>query len=162
LLETPAKASSFRKAESIEASWPHSALIPNLNDLVAPHPRGYNPPQMLTGRPRPFVYLAMTLALLLTGCALATKAPPRAYAGPDIFASVGETVSFDGSQSVDLDGGEIVLYQWKVTAAPVGREAEVGSVLREGPLESASPLRPLGTGLQTGPRTPLDAKVARV
>jgi hypothetical protein len=75
----------------------------------------------------------MTLALLLTGCALATKAPPRAYAGPDIFASVGETVSFDGSQSVDLDGGEIVLYQWKVTAAPEGREAEVGSVLREDP-----------------------------
>jgi hypothetical protein len=74
----------------------------------------------------------MTLAVMLTGCSLATKAPPRAYAGPDIFASVGETVSFDGSESVDLDGGQIVFYQWKVTAAPEGREAEVGRVLREG------------------------------
>jgi len=72
------------------------------------------------------------VVLTLTGCALATKAPPRAYAGPDISVRVGETVSFDGSESVDLDGGKIVLYQWKVTAAPEGREAEIGRVLREG------------------------------
>ena len=73
-----------------------------------------------------------TVVLTLTGCALATKAPPRAYAGPGISARVGQTVSFDGSQSVDLDGGEIVYYQWKVTAAPEGREEEIGRALREG------------------------------
>ena len=73
-----------------------------------------------------------TVVLTLTGCDLATKAPPRAYAGPDAFASVGQTMSFDGSESVDLDGGEIVYYQWKVTAAPEGREGEIGRVLREG------------------------------
>lgn len=72
------------------------------------------------------------IVLALTGCALATKAPPRAYAGPDVSARVGETVSLDGSQSVDLDGGKIVLYEWKVTAAPQGREAQIGRVLREG------------------------------
>jgi len=73
-----------------------------------------------------------TVVLTLTGCALATKAPPRAYAGPDVSARVGQTVPFDGSLSVDLDGGEIVYYQWKVTAAPEGREEEIGRVLREG------------------------------
>jgi len=72
------------------------------------------------------------LALALTSCALATKAPPRAYAGPDISTRVGETVSFDGSQSVDLDGGQIVHYRWKVTAAPERREEEIGRILHEG------------------------------
>jgi hypothetical protein len=69
---------------------------------------------------------------MLTGCALATKAPPVANAGPDVSARVGQTVSFDGTQSVNLDGGQIVYYQWKVTAAPEGREAEIGRVLRKG------------------------------
>jgi len=72
------------------------------------------------------------LGAMLTGCALATKAPPVANAGPDMTVRVGERASYDGSQSVDLDGGEIVLYQWKVTAAPEGREDEVGRVMREG------------------------------
>jgi hypothetical protein len=76
--------------------------------------------------------LMFVLGATLTGCALATKAPPVANAGPDMTVRVGERVSYDGSQSVDLDGGEIVYYQWKVTAAPEGREEEVGRVLREG------------------------------
>jgi hypothetical protein len=96
-------------------------------------PGDYNPPQMLNWKPPLFVCVVAILVVAPTGCALATKAPPRADAGPDIFASVGETVSFDGSQSADLDGGEIVFYQWTVTAAPEGQEAEVGRVLREGP-----------------------------
>ena len=76
--------------------------------------------------------LFLILAAMLTGCALATKAPPVANAGPDMTVRVGERVSYDGSLSVDLDGGQIVYYQWKVTAAPEGREEEIGRVLREG------------------------------
>jgi hypothetical protein len=72
------------------------------------------------------------VALLLTGCALATKAPPVANAGPDVTVRVGETVAFDGSQSVDLDGGQIVYYRWYIMGTPEGREGEVGRVLREG------------------------------
>jgi hypothetical protein len=68
----------------------------------------------------------------LTGCALATKAPPRANAGPDVLIHVGETFSCDGSSSVDLDGGKIVYYHWRITATPEGREDEVGRVLHEG------------------------------
>jgi hypothetical protein len=80
----------------------------------------------------PILVLTIGLGVALAGCALATKAPPVANAGPDMTARVGERVSYDGSQSVDLDGGEIVYYQWKVTAAPEGREEETGRVLREG------------------------------
>lgn len=76
--------------------------------------------------------LTMLLVASLTGCALATKAPPRAYAGPDTLVHVGGTVSYDGSLSVDLDGGKVVYYQWRITAAPEGREDEIGRVLREG------------------------------
>jgi hypothetical protein len=72
------------------------------------------------------------LAVAVTGCALATKAPPRANAGPDVTVRVGETVSYDGSLSVDLDGGKIVYYQWRVSSAPEGREEAIGRVLREG------------------------------
>ncbi len=70
--------------------------------------------------------------LVVTGCALATKAPPVANAGPDLTARVAEMMSFDGSQSVDLDGGQIVYYRWYVIRTPEGREDEVGRVLREG------------------------------
>ena len=76
--------------------------------------------------------LTMLLGAGLTGCALATKAPPRAHAGPDILVHVGGTVSYDGSLSVDLDGGNIVHYEWRITAAPEGREDHIGRVLREG------------------------------
>jgi len=80
----------------------------------------------------PILPLMFVLGATLAGCALATKAPPRAYAGPDIIAHVGETVSFDGSLSVDLDGGKIVYYHWSIRAAPEGRQDEVGRVLQEG------------------------------
>jgi hypothetical protein len=80
----------------------------------------------------PILVLSLLLGATLTGCALATKAPPRAYAGPDITVHLGETVSYDGSQSVDLDGGKIVYYHWRVASAPEGREDEIGRVLREG------------------------------
>jgi hypothetical protein len=79
----------------------------------------------------PIIALLISLGLILTGCALATKAPPVANAGPDIFAHVGETVSCDGSFSVDLDGGNIVYYRWSIAAAPEGREDQVGSILAE-------------------------------
>jgi len=82
---------------------------------------------------RPTLPLLMLLAAILTGCALITKAPPIANAGPDVTVRIGERVSYDGSQSVDLDGGKIVYYKWYVTAAPEGREDQVGQVLREGP-----------------------------
>jgi hypothetical protein len=75
----------------------------------------------------------MLLAAILTGCALITKAPPIANAGPDVTVRIGERVSHDGSGSVDLDGGRIVYYKWYVTVAPEGREDQVGQVLREGP-----------------------------
>jgi hypothetical protein len=74
----------------------------------------------------------MIVAGLLSGCALATKAPPVADAGPDVTVHVGETVSLDGSSSIDLDGGQIVYYHWSIRAAPEGRQDEVGRVLREG------------------------------
>jgi hypothetical protein len=68
----------------------------------------------------------------LTGCALATKAPPLANAGSDLIVHVGEMVSCDGSLSIDLDGGKIIYYHWRITATPEGREEEVGRVLHEG------------------------------
>ena len=76
--------------------------------------------------------LLMILAAILTGCALITKAPPVANAGPDVTVRIGERVSYDASGSVDLDGGRIVYYKWYITAAPEGREDQVGQVLREG------------------------------
>jgi len=72
------------------------------------------------------------LGATLAGCALATKAPPVANAGPDIIVHVGETVSFDGSLSVDLDGGKIAYYHWSIGASPEGLQDEVGRVLQEG------------------------------
>ncbi|MGB9299682.1 MAG: PKD domain-containing protein [Anaerolineae bacterium] len=81
---------------------------------------------------RPILPLMFVLGATLTGCALATKAPPVADAGPDIIVHLGETVSFDGSLSVDLDGGKIVYYHWSIRAAPEGLQDEVGRVLQEG------------------------------
>ena len=78
------------------------------------------------------LHLLMVVAAVLTGCALATKAPPVANAGPDVTVHVGETVSLDGSSSIDLDGGPIVYYHWSIRAAPEGRQDEVGRVLQEG------------------------------
>ncbi len=37
------------------------------------------------------------LALAVTGCALATKAPPVADAGPDLTVRIGEKVTYDES-----------------------------------------------------------------
>jgi hypothetical protein len=76
--------------------------------------------------------LLICLTLVLTGCALATKAPPIANAGPDVTVRIGERVSYDGSQSADPDGGEIVYYQWRITAVPEGREDQIGVVTWEG------------------------------
>jgi hypothetical protein len=76
--------------------------------------------------------LAILLALALTGCALVTKAPPRAYAGPDMTVRIGETVTYDGSQSVDLNGGRITYYKWYIMGAPEGREDQIGVVIQEG------------------------------
>jgi len=76
--------------------------------------------------------LLLILASVFTGCALVTKAPPVANAGPDVRVRLGERATFDGSASVDLDGGAIVYYRWYVMGTPEGREAEVGGVLREG------------------------------
>jgi len=87
---------------------------------------------MLPGHSRLLSCLVATVVLTLTGCALATKAPPVADAGPDVTARVGVTVSFDGSSSVDLDGGKIVYYHWSIRAAPEGLQDEVGRVLAEG------------------------------
>ncbi len=84
----------------------------------------------MTGRILPSV--TITLALALTGCALVTKAPPVANAGPDMTVRTGDRVTYDGSQSVDLDGGQILYYRWYITAAPEGREGEVGTVIKEG------------------------------
>lgn len=80
----------------------------------------------------PILVLLIGFGFALAGCALATKAPPVANAGPDILVHVGETVSCDGSSSADLDGGKIVFYRWTVAAAPEGREDEVGTILAEG------------------------------
>jgi hypothetical protein len=73
-----------------------------------------------------------TIVLTLTGCALATKAPPVADAGPDVAVHLGETVSLDGSSSIDLDGGDITYYRWSIRAAPEERQGELGKVLQEG------------------------------
>ena len=100
--------------------------------LVTTPGGGYNLHQMHQRILCPALALIFGLTLSLSGCALATKAPPVANAGPDIVVRVGQTVSFDGSSSVDLDGGQIVYYHWRITAAPEGRETEVDRVLREG------------------------------
>jgi hypothetical protein len=78
------------------------------------------------------VLLFAVIPSLVTGCALATKAPPVAYAGPDVTVRVGEKVTLDASQSADLDGGPIVYYQWKITVAPKGRDDQIGRVIQEG------------------------------
>jgi len=83
----------------------------------------------MAGRILPSV---MLLALVLTGCALVTKAPPVANAGLDVTVRIGESVSYDGSRSVDLDGGRIVYYRWYIMGAPEGREDQIGVVIREG------------------------------
>jgi len=80
----------------------------------------------------PILAFAIFGGAALTGCALATKAPPRANAGPDVMVHVGEVFSCDGSSSVDLDGGKIVYYHWRITATPEGRDEEVGRVLLKG------------------------------
>jgi hypothetical protein len=101
-------------------------------ELVRPARGGYNLRQMRLRSVTAILALTMLLGTSLSGCALATKAPPRAHAGPDILVHVGGTVSYDGSLSVDLDGGNVVYYQWSITAAPEGREDQIGRVLREG------------------------------
>ena len=80
----------------------------------------------------PGLALIIGFVLSLSGCAIVTKAPPVANAGSDTIVHVRETVSFDGSSSVDLDGGRIVYYHWRITAGPEGRETEEDRVLREG------------------------------
>ena len=74
--------------------------------------------------------LLIVLALVLMGCSLATKAPPIANAGPDVTVRMVKA-SYDGSGSVDLDGGKIVYYQWYIRAAPEGRDDKIGLVIRE-------------------------------
>jgi hypothetical protein len=76
--------------------------------------------------------LLIGLTLALMGCGIVTRAPPVANAGPDAVVRIGGTVSLDGSSSVDLDGGRIVYYHWRVTHTPERREGEVDRVLREG------------------------------
>ena len=100
--------------------------------LVTTPGGGYNLPQMHQRILCPGLALIIGFVLSLSGCAIVTKAPPVANAGPDLVVHAGETVSFDGSSSVDLDGGQIVYYHWRTTAAPEGRETEVDRVLREG------------------------------
>jgi hypothetical protein len=104
----------------------------SLSDLVTPSRGGYNLRQM---RPRNLTLIlafGVLAGAALAGCALATKAPPVAKAGPDVTVHVGEMLACDGSSSVDLDGGKIVYYQWRISAAPEGRENELGRILREG------------------------------
>jgi hypothetical protein len=75
----------------------------------------------------------IVFAGLLSGCALATKAPPMADAGPDVTVHLGDNVSLDGSSSTDLDGGELTYYHWSIRFAPEELQDEVGRVLEEGP-----------------------------
>jgi hypothetical protein len=76
--------------------------------------------------------LLIVLAAMPTACAVATKAPPVANAGPDVTVRVGRSASLDGSRSLDLDGGVITYYQWRIVAAPEARGDQVGLVMREG------------------------------
>jgi hypothetical protein len=100
---------------------------------VTPRGDGYNLPYMRLRDLGPILTTFIVFAGLLAGCALATKAPAVANAGPDITVHLGETVSFDGFSSVDLDGGSIVYYRWSIRATPEGRQDEAGRVLQEGP-----------------------------
>jgi hypothetical protein len=47
---------------------------------------------------------------------------PIANAGPDQSGQVGDTISFDGSQSVDVDG-DVLTYLWSVSKRPSGSTA---------------------------------------
>ena len=57
-------------------------------------------------------------------CGGAPNTPPQAVAGGDLRATVGETVSLDGSASADADG-DTLTYRWSFASLPAGSVANL-------------------------------------
>ncbi len=78
-------------------------------------------------RRRSLLGLALALTLLCTTamqCGGAPNTPPQAVAGGDLRATVGETVSLDGSASADADG-DTLTYHWSFASLPAGSGANL-------------------------------------
>ena len=73
------------------------------------------------------IFLVLVLfvlsALLLVAC---TSATVQANAGDDFSVREGAAPTFDGCGS----SGQIVTYEWRIVAAPAGREAAEGNVIQ--------------------------------
>ncbi len=81
---------------------------------------------------RRLIGASLVFLLALAGCALQTKVPPVANAGPNLRMEVGQPIVLDGSKSYDPDGGSMARYDWQIVGVPEGHEERLGEWLVKG------------------------------